>query len=203
MRFLVSLLTLCMMAWAGAVLWFIQQMPTETLSPDKKADALVVITGGGARVEHGLDMLAQGVAPVLFISGVGNHGDNVTINRILTQHGKPEIRKLIAQNNPEIVLDMIAKDTINNAEQTRVFAEKRHLNSIRLVTADYHMQRALHEFHDAMPGITIMPDPVFPAEYHRATWWQHENTRRLLFTEFHKYLFVLLRDSLRPNVANG
>lgn len=198
MRFLLSILMLTAIAWSGALLWFVNAMPGEALPASAKADAIVVLTGGKSRVEHGLKMLADGAAPVLFISGVGQ---KVTKNQMLNEHANAETREKINATGAEIVLDHVARTTVSNADQSATFIKTRGIHSIRLITANYHMKRSMHEFQDASPEVEILPDPVFPDDFRRDQWWRHDNTRRLVFSEFYKYLAVLVRDAVRPQAA--
>ncbi len=195
MRTIFSIIMLLVIGWSGALVWFVASMPTTAVNAEIKTEALVVLTGGQGRVEHGLAMLAEGAAPLLFISGVGAH---VTTEQILAEHGSPAVRRAIAANHCEIVLDHIANSTVSNADQTHAFLRARSIRSIRLITATYHMKRSIHEFNAVDPRLTIIPDPVFPEDFKRARWWQHENTRRLVFNEFYKYSAVVLRDWLKP-----
>lgn len=195
MRFLLTILTLAAVLWAGALVWFVNAMPSQALPPEDKVEALVVLTGGQGRVEHGLAMLAEGAAPVLLISGVGEH---VTEEEILNEHATDEIRNRIYEHGGEIVLDHIARSTVSNADQSAAFIRERNIHSIRLITASYHMKRSIQEFRVASPDIEILPDPVFPEGFRRDQWWEHENTRRLVFSEFYKYFAVLLRNAVRP-----
>ncbi len=181
--------------WSAALVWFLHSMPTERLSAEPKAEALVVLTGGTGRVEHGFAMLAEGAAPLLLISGVG---ERVTEAEMLAEHATPAIRSRITKISAEIVLDHVARSTVSNADQSVAFLAKRDIRTIRLITANYHMKRSLHEFRAANPELDIIPDPVYPEGFERDTWWVHENTRRLVFSEFYKYFAVLLRDALRP-----
>lgn len=197
MRFLLTLLMLAAILWSGALAWFVNVMPSASLPASRTTEALVVLTGGKARVEHGLEMLAAGAAPVLFISGVGEH---VTEEQLLSEHADAKLREKIYANDREIVLDHVAHSTVSNADQAAEFLRERNIKSIRLITASYHMRRSLREFHTAIPEVSIVPDPVFPEGFRRDEWWKHDNTRRLVFSEFYKYWAVLVRDSLRANV---
>lgn len=186
------------LAWALALGWFIARIPTEPLPETAKADAIIVLTGGSGRVEHGLSMLASGAAPVLFISGVG---ERTTEAKILDTSASQATRERIYERGAEIVLDRYSRSTVSNAGQSAEFIAKRGIASIRLVTADYHMKRALHEFRQANKELTILPDPVFPDGFRRDAWWKHDNTRRLLFSEFYKYIAIVVRDAIRPAKA--
>jgi len=185
--------------WSAALAWFVHTMPAQNDVADTKVGALVVLTGGEDRVEYGLTMLADGMAPVLFISGVGA---KATEEEMLSSHATANVRERIYEAGAEIILDHEAKSTVSNADQAANFIRKRGITTIRLITANYHMKRSMREFRNAIPEITILADPVFPSGFRRDEWWQHENTRRLVFSEFHKYFAVLLRDWIRPASSN-
>ncbi len=190
MRILLSLVTMAAITWCVALVWFVQNMPSENVPPTVHTDAIIVLTGGQGRVEHGLDMLAAGAAPVLFISGVGQH---VTMMQMLEAHASPQIREQILIRQPEIVFDYRAANTKTNADEGAEFVRSRNIHSIRLITANYHMARSKLEFAAAIPGVDIVADPVFPEGFRRDEWWRHDNTRRLVFSEFYKYFAVLFR----------
>ncbi|MFM9889729.1 MAG: YdcF family protein [Rickettsiales bacterium] len=190
MRAFLSLLMLALLFWLGSFVWFMQSLPRESVSASVKTDAIIVLTGGADRVEHGLEMLAEGAAPVLFISGVGAH---VTKAQMLAAHASASAKQRLDQVQPEIVFDYEAATTQSNAEQALAFVRQRNIHSIRLITAHYHMPRSLLEFRRAMPDVNLVPDPVFPEGFKRNQWWQHDNTRRLLFSEYYKYYGAMLR----------
>lgn len=194
MRFLLSCLMLLAMLWAISLAWFVYSMPREAAATSK-SEAIVVLTGGKGRVEHGIRLLAKGVAPILFISGVGEH---VTVEQLLLEHADAKTREQLMHADVEIELDHVARSTVSNADETANFLRKRNIRTIHLVTATYHMKRSLHEFKAQLPDITVLPEPVFPEGFTRSNWWQHENSRRLIFSEFYKYWLVVLRDWLKP-----
>lgn len=195
MRFLLTIITFALLGFAASLAWFVQAMPTKSTPPSVKTDAIIVLTGGADRVERGLAMVGAGAAPVLFISGVGQH---VSVGQMVVAHADRTVQMQIAQRQPQIILDYIANTTQTNAEQSLEFVRARKLKSIRLVTAHYHMQRSLLVFRRAMPGVSIVPDAVFPEGFHRDEWWQHDNTRRLMFSEYYKYYGALLRIEKQP-----
>ena len=136
-------------------------------------------------------MLAAGAAPVLLISGAGQH---VTLPQMLAAHATREVQQQIITRDPsaQIVLDYMADSTQSNAQLAAHFISERHIHSVRLITAHYHMPRSLLEFETAIPELKIVADPVFPDGFRRDQWWQHDNTRRLVFSEFYKYFAALL-----------
>ena len=92
-----------------------------------------------------------------------------------------------------IDLGHTAGDTYGNAEETADWMHEHQYKTMRLVTADYHMRRALIEFRMAAPDIEILPNPVHPAMGDDAAWWQNQQTLGLLTGEYGKYLIVRWR----------
>jgi uncharacterized SAM-binding protein YcdF (DUF218 family) len=191
MRFLLSIVVIAAITWSAALVWFVQAMPQHSAAASIKTDAIIVLTGGSGRVERGLAMLADQAAPVLLISGVGQH---VTLHQMLAAHTNQSVRQQILTREPasEIVLDYVAATTQSNAQLASEFVQQRQVKSVRLITAHYHMPRSLLEFEAAMPTLDIIADPVFPDGFQRDQWWRHDNTRHLVFSEFYKYFAALL-----------
>lgn len=190
MRVLSFIFFAAIVGWAVALAVFVHSLPGAPVPADVKTDAIIVLTGGSDRVERGFDMLAQGAAPVLLISGVG---ENVTLQEMLNEHASAATRNAISKQGAQIVLDYVARSTESNAREAAQFVRERNYHSIRLITAHYHMPRSLTEMQAALPEVKIVSDPVFPAGFQREQWWNHENSRKLVISEFHKSIAVLLR----------
>ncbi|OYW13746.1 MAG: hypothetical protein B7X02_01480 [Rhodospirillales bacterium 12-54-5] len=194
MRFLLSILLTATLLWLAAFAVFAIRMHSDAASADEKSDALVVLTGGKSRVDRGFALLAEGSAPVLLVSGVGQ---KVTVEEMLNQHATPAIKSAIIKHGGEIIFDYDASTTQTNAENSAAFIRAHHYKTIRLITAHYHMPRSLLEFHTALPEVTILAEPVVPEEFSASNWWETPATRRLVLQEFHKYLAAHLRMKLQ------
>lgn len=175
---LAALALLVMVAWGtGFALFILTSLVRAPADSGLKSDAVVVLTGGDGRIEEGLELFASGSAPNLFISGV--HKDVK----------ESEIRSLWKDAPPLpaccIILGHEALSTTQNAFETRDWVRQKHFETIRLVTADYHMNRALLELSRALPGIRILPHPI-----RQPSWTpDHPRFRWLYFTEYDKTLF--------------
>src|SRR5690606_7839685 len=99
--------------WLGGFLWFAERgvrYPPPAIGP---TEALVVLTGGRERLATGLELLAAGAAPRLFVSGV--HPD-VTVADLLALHGgEPGL-------SSRIDLGYEAQSTLGNARETAAWA---------------------------------------------------------------------------------
>lgn len=194
MRMLSFILFAIIAFWVLGLAVFVHGLPNKATPASVKTDAIIVLTGGNARVERGFSMLAQGAAPILLISGVGK---DVTLQEMLMEHADAKTRQAISDRNASIVLDHVALTTYTNAREVAQFVRERRVQSIRLITAHYHMPRSMAEMQTALPEVEIIADPVFPAGFRRDQWWRHKNSRDLVLSEFHKSLAVLFRPVLQ------
>jgi len=182
-RYIVQLLLIVAIVWSAGLIWFMAQVPTTPVSSSEATDAIVVLTGGGQRLEHGFSMLAGGRAPILFISGVQ---DNVSLSALLR---KEDVAPYLTHIPPEnIIIGRKARSTIGNAEETAEWAKHAGIKSIRLVTGNYHMPRSLYEFHQAAPNLVIIPEPVFPNS--GARYFE------LIVSEYHKFIASIIEHAL-------
>ena len=178
-------------SWGVGLVGFVARIPRELANAAVPTDAIVVLTGGSGRLEEGLRLLASRRAGRLFVSGVYQ---GVDLAQLLQGLGPMDDAPL----NPETVACCIelghgAGNTEGNARETAAWIVARGLRTLRLVTADYHMQRSLLEFRRAMPDVEIVPHPVFPGLVNRDGWWHSPGTAALLMSEYGKYLVARLR----------
>jgi len=115
------------------------------LSPQdviKSSDAIVVISGGETelRVKEGTRLFAQGIAPVMIMSGAARDAGTSnaeTMRDIAVSLGVP-VEKILLEPN--------AKDTIGNAKYVAELIDQNQIHSIVLVTSPYHQRRAYLTF---------------------------------------------------------
>ena len=178
------ILLLAFLAWLGGLIYFATMIPSSVADPDRVTDGIVVLTGGSDRLREGLRLLAEGKAKRLLISGVSREA---ALPDLLNAAGAP-----VGLSQPLIdcciAIGYRAGNTAGNASETAEWAAANGLRSLRLVTADYHMPRSLLEFLHAMPGVLIVPHPVFPAQVKSDEWWLWPGTASLVVSEYHKYL---------------
>jgi uncharacterized SAM-binding protein YcdF (DUF218 family) len=149
-------------------------------------DAIIVLTGGTNRVSRGLDLLAEEKAKDLLISGV--HKD-VKLKELIEIWG-------YKQSLPDccITLGREAGNTIGNAIEAREWVRSNGASSVRLITANYHMPRALLEFRHTLPGVAIIPHPIIPHNFSA----KHEEFWKLTFLEYHKVIMSFIRTTFFP-----
>ena len=99
-----------------------------------------------------------------------------------------------------------AIDTLGNARETAQWARARGYDRLILVTADYHMPRALLELRGAMPRVQLTAYPVATEDVDARVWWKSPQSLRLMVAEYSKYLVILTREAvldLGPQAARG
>jgi len=182
---LAGVLTLLGAAWAGGLFWFATFIPNTAINPAVRTDAIVVLTGGSGRLYTGLKLLSEDRAEKLFVSGVYR---GVDVAKLLAL-----ARRIPAEQNCCVEIGYSADDTAGNAGETADWMQKQGYQSLRIVTANYHMPRSLLEFNFAMADKLLIPHPVFPAHVKRDRWWAWPGTAYLIVSEYNKYILAWLR----------
>lgn len=176
------------LAWLAGFAWFAVSVPGRVVEPDRRTDAIVVLTGGSKRLNEGLGLLMQGRAKKLFVSGVHRGVDVAELLRA-AQRSPREVECCIA-------LGYEADNTAGNAAETARWMKQQGFRSLRLVTSGYHMARALAEFRAAMPEVAVLAHPVFPDSFPAEGWWTRGGAVALAAAEYTKYLAAALRIAL-------
>jgi uncharacterized SAM-binding protein YcdF (DUF218 family) len=139
---LVHLLLGILTLWLIGLLAFIAVIPGQTakLNTESKTDAIIVLTGGGDRLAEGFRLLDRGLAKRLLVSGVAT---GVTLPQLIDRLGDqrntvPSAEELACC----VTLGYEAVSTVGNADESARWLRENGAQSVRLVTANYHMQRS-------------------------------------------------------------
>lgn len=163
-----TILSALFLVWALGFLWFAVALPGP--APKLATDAVIVPTGGAGRIARGLDVLDQGLARRMLVTGVD---PEVTPGEFAAQFEVPQ-----AQMECCVTLGFMAVDTRGNASETAQWVERNAITSLRLVTTDWHMRRAAGELDRQLPGdVQVVRDAV-PSQPDLGT----------LFLEYHKLI---------------
>ena len=184
-RFLFGFAATLLLCGFGVFLYHIHHTaPSQHLA---HADGIVVLTGkGGGRLAAGARLLKDGYGERLLISGVNTALDEEEIATLLGTE--------IEQVKCCIDLDYEARNTLENARETAIWARSLGYETIILVTSSYHMPRAKVEISAAINTINIIPYPVKPTPIAKGTSGKTgENFNRYL-REYAKLLLSYARD---------
>lgn len=153
--------------------------------PRGRSDGIVALTGGSQRIGDAIELLAQGYAARLLITGVNEHTSRDEIARF--NSGERRLFECCVD------LDYRARNTIGNAIETRRWARNNGFRSLIVVTSNYHMPRTLLELDHALPEVRKAPYAVVASSVGPEAWWRSPNAIRLLASEYVKFVAVWLR----------
>lgn len=151
-------------------------------TPAEPTDAIVVLTGGGDRINTALELLKENYAKNLLISGVNK-----------AVHPPDLIRSLPEELAENVTLGYEAEDTRGNARETADWIHTKNIQSVLLVTSFYHMPRSIFEVLNQNPNLKIIPLPVFPKSFDNSVEWVRTRYAWLLFVEYHKFIATHLQ----------
>ena len=189
MRTLAILLTV-LLIWGAGLFAFVDRVqhapPAAEPTP---ADGIVALTGASdQRIEAATALLEEGLGQRLLVSGV-----NPRVRR-------PQVRALTGAQQAIydccIDLGFAAENTLGNARETADWARTKGYRRLILVTADYHMPRAMLELHSSMPEAIVQPYPVAHAPLDAQRWWMTTGGARRMTIEYCKYLAILAREAI-------
>lgn len=170
----------------GGFLRFTQEVASlNTPQRVQSADGIVVLTGGALRVDQAIDLLKEGRAKRLLISGV-NPGTSIATLSKLTDTDRGWFDCCVD-------LDYDALNTVGNAEMADLWARNLGFKELILVTSDYHMPRTLLEFERFAHVSVIRPYPVA-----RGDLWSTQTVptalgMKVLMVEYAKLIATRLR----------
>ena len=182
-RLLMRVVGGCLLLWLMGFGWWLFSLPpvmTDAVAVGNQdgaapmmppnlvpADAIVVLTGGVGRINRGFSLLADGLAPRLFISGVHK---KVDAQQMAKAKGAVEAKRRWLDCC--VTLGYQARDTIENAAEVADWVQKQDppVAHLYLVTHRLHMPRALYLLRQSLPDqIVITPYPI-ANPYGRANW---------------------------------
>lgn len=187
-------------AWVAGLLAFAHRVAESTPPPDPpEADAIVALTGASTiRLEAAEALLEEGLGKRLFISGVNREATRRQVRAAVSPAGRAF--------DCCVDLGRQAENTLGNARETAPWVARHHYRTLIVVTADYHMPRALLELKAAMPGVVLYPFPVATEAVDARRWWASPDDARRLVLEYCKYIVILVRNallSLSPAAGHG
>jgi uncharacterized SAM-binding protein YcdF (DUF218 family) len=156
----------------------------------RRADAIVVLTGDAGRLAAGGQLLREGRAGQLLVSGVHPAATTSDIQR---HTGLAD-----TQFQCCVSIGREATDTIGNAREAGALVSANGYESLIIVTSDYHLPRSLLEMKFLMPGVEMVPYPV-----RTPPPWRDTRAARLWLQEYAKFTAVWLRHTVTPRTDNA
>lgn len=173
------LLLALFVCWMTGLLYYVRLIPGPPSAVT--ADAIVVFTGGADRVYVGGLLLQQKQGQYLFISGVKPGVD------------QQKLFESLPLDPQRITLDHQAHNTWGNVLETKKWIKQHGFRSMYLVTAHYHLPRAVLLLKQELPNVDVIPYPVITQEFKETYWWSRPKTLLKFMREYHKFLLTRLQ----------
>jgi uncharacterized SAM-binding protein YcdF (DUF218 family) len=161
---------------------FLQTLPTDQTLPNQPADAIVVLTGRQGRIDEGLRLFQEGHGRFFYVSGV--HPD-VKKTELIARGKIPASQMACC-----VVFDSVARNTVENAQQTAQWVYAHDIQHLILVTDDLHLPRALLLFQRALPDRIVTPHPLIIEPLLENERWKNPDAWWGPLKEYTKFLFV-------------
>jgi uncharacterized SAM-binding protein YcdF (DUF218 family) len=179
--------------WASGLLAFAARVQQSTpQAPPAMADGIVALTGANSRerIAAAVELLAEHKGRRVLVSGV-----NREVSREQLRAASGTVRRFY---DCCVDLGFTAADTVGNARETAEWAKAMRYRSLIVVTADYHMPRAMLELRAVMPApaVTLQTYAVPTASLKSRHWWRSPGAARLMVVEYSKYLAILGREAV-------
>jgi uncharacterized SAM-binding protein YcdF (DUF218 family) len=185
-----AFLLLLGLVWASGLLAFAHRVAVSTPAPEPPvADGVVALTGGSnLRLEAAEQLMEGGKARRMLISGVNRKATRADVKGVARGVGR--------MWDCCVDLGFYAANTRGNAQEIAGWAGYHGYRSLIVVTADYHMPRALLELKAQTPGVQLYPYPV-QTDLDARRWWRSSTGARRMALEYCKYLVILGREAIR------
>ena len=185
-----ALLLIVLLIWTVGLMTFTGRVARSTPAPTPEpAEAIVALTGNSAlRITAAMKLLEDGKGTRLLVSGVNRKATRADVRAVARAPGRIY--------DCCVDLGFMAANTLGNAQETAAWARSHGFTRLIVVTADYHMPRAVLELKGALPEGRFTPYPVATDEIDVPHWWKRGPQARRMVLEYCKYLVILAREAI-------
>lgn len=145
--------------------------------PPKKADAIIVLSGGENRIQKGISLYKEHYAPYIILSNANEDYMEAYI-----------IRDNIPKHS--VLLETKADSTYKNALYTKDIMSKHHMKSAIVVTSNFHTRRTKMNFDKVYKdtGIQFTYVGVDTPGFNPHSWWINRSGTITVFDEYVKLI---------------
>lgn len=178
-HFFLKVISFFILLWLSGFIIFIFDSLTFSSKPPL-TDGIVVLTGGAGRIDSAIKMFERDCSHYLLISGVGSNTTLEDLEKKLANFPSPSCLD-------HITLGHNATSTMGNAIETAAWVHNYHLQSLTVITSNYHIRRGILELQNLLYTI-----PLYPYAIKAITWDNlfKLSSGRLLFIEYNKLLMA-------------
>lgn len=159
--------------------------------PPRPADAIIVLGGDWkGRIEKGIELYRQGLAPRLVVTGGRLVAPETTEADYLA-----EVAVRAGVPRGAITVERHSYSTWENALRTLELARQHGYRRVLLVTSDWHSRRAVWAFRRVYgpAGIEVLSIPSPEWRFGTLLWWQYPDGGETVIIEYVRLLWYALR----------
>ena len=185
-----ALILIVLMIWVVGLMAFSARIARSTPPPaPAPADGIVALTGpSAARIAARRTLLEDGRGQRMLVSGVNREASREDIRGVAKAPGRIY--------DCCVDLGFQAANTVGNGRETAAWARSHGYRNLIVVTADYHMPRAILELHGSLPEARLTPYPVATDEVDARHWWRTMSGAKRMILEYSKYMVILAREAV-------
>jgi uncharacterized SAM-binding protein YcdF (DUF218 family) len=158
------------------------------VSPPGPADVALVLAGdpGYERTRTAARLWRQGQVSLLIVTGgEPSPGDSTaSLRDTAIELGVPRGR---------ILTEEVSRDTRGAMLAVRPLIERLQVRRVAVVTSPYHQRRACWAAQRTLRDVEIVNRPADPSFWSPDGWWRHPYSRRIVFREYARLAYYLLR----------
>ena len=182
----VSIGLVFLLVFGGGFIRFAEMVSSMVPPENPKADAIVVLTGGSQRLVQAVDLLQEGAAGRLLVSGVHPSTSSTQIRKMT--------RGSEALFTCCVDIGHKALDTIGNAYEAVGWIKSHDYKRVLIVTNNYHMPRSLYELRILDPNTEFIAYPVVNSDLKDRNWLSNTQALRMMFGEYLKLSYAVVRN---------
>lgn len=156
--------------------------------PPCQADAALVLAGdpGFLRTKRAARLLLEGQVRLLIVTGgEPSPGDSAeSLRDEAIRAGVPPDR---------IRMEQVSRGVHESMEAIRSTLAHERIRTLAVVTSPYHQRRALWAARRSLRGVAIVSRPADATEWRAEGWWKTRGDRRIVFSEYAKLAYYILR----------
>jgi uncharacterized SAM-binding protein YcdF (DUF218 family) len=154
----------------------------------QSADAAIVLAGDPdyERTKTAARLVLGGRVQLLVLTGgEPGPGDSAeSLREVALRAGVPAAR---------IRMEQVSHSTHESLEAVRAILEREGVRCAIVVTSPYHQRRAAWAARRSLPGIATFSHPAEPSAWAPDGWWKTPRGRRIVFGEYAKLAYYVLR----------
>lgn len=170
--------------------------------PLAKADAILILGGSATfreRTSRAAELYQQGLAPRIILTNDGQKGgwsDELQRNPYFVERAQWNLEEKGVPKEKIFIAPQVVESTYDEAVTIRNYSQENSLDSLAVVTSDFHTRRALYIFEKIFGADSAKQIGIYAAEKNQSSnsrsWLQNKQRRGFVTAEYIKMIYYWL-----------